>query len=126
MAVQSFPGIKPSSRVWTPGSKPQSTYRSQGGYEVRIQHGSLSVGAQLSLGFQNLLEAVGKQITDHYAIAQGSFETFAVPVEMFAGMTTYDYITATGTTWRYNRPPNVTYVAPGIQSITVELVAVPV
>jgi hypothetical protein len=125
MAVQSFPSIKPSSRVWTPGSKPQSIYTSQSGYEVRIQHGSLTVGSQLSLGFQNLLEVVGKQITDHYAIAQGSFETFALPVEIFAGMATYDYITATSTTWRYGRPPSVTYIAPGIQSINVELVAVP-
>lgn len=126
MAVQPFPSIKPSARSWIPGSRPQTAFRSQGGYEVRIQHGNVATGAQLSLGFQNVLEAVGKQITDHYAIAQGSFETFSLPAELFAGMTTYNYITATGTTWRYANPPSVTYVAPGIQSINVDLLAVPV
>ena len=126
MAVAAFPSIKPSARTWVPGSKPQTTYRSQGGYEVRIQHGNLVVGGQLILGFQNLLEATGKLITDHYATAEGSFETFSLPADIFAGMSSYSYINASGTTWRYASAPTVSYVAPGIQSISVDLLAVPV
>lgn len=126
MAVAAFPSIKPSARTWTPGAKPQTTFRSQSGFEVRIQHGNVSVGAELRLGFQNLTESVGKQITDHYAAAQGSYETFSLPNEVFAGMSSFGYITAAQTTWRYASPPTVTYVAPGIQSINVDLAAVPV
>lgn len=126
MAVSAFPSVRPSSRTWTPGARPQTTFRSQSGYEVRIQHGNVEVGAVLRLGFQNLRESVGKQITDHYATAQGSYETFSLPSDIFVGMTSYSYITATQTTWRYANPPSVTYVAPGIQSISVDLASVPV
>lgn len=126
MAVAAFPAIEPSVRSWTPGARPASVYNTVGGYEVRIQQGSIVVGSSLSLSFANLTEAVGKQITDHYALAQGSFETFSLPAQIFAGMTTFSYITPTGTTWRYAAPPIVSYVAPGIQSISVELLAIPV
>ena len=126
MAVAAFPAIEPSVRSWTPGARPASSYSSLSGYEVRVQHGSLAIGSSLSLSFSNLTEAVGKQITDHYATAQGSFETFALPAEVFAGMSGYDYITPAGTTWRYAGPPSVSYVAPGIQSVSVELLAIPV
>ena len=126
MAVANFPSIAPTSRSWTPGARPLSTYSSLSGYEVRVQHGNTAIGTALSLGFDNLTEAVGKQITDHYITAQGSFDTFALPAEIFAGMNSYAYVTPSGTTWRYARPPAVTYVAPGIQTVSVELIAIPV
>lgn len=126
MAVAAFPPINPSVRTWTPGARPASAFTSLGGYEVRVQHGSVAVGALLSLSFQNLTEAVGKQITDHFAVANGSFETFDLPAEIFAGMSSYDYITPSTTTWRYAGPPAVSYVSPGIQSVSVELIAVPI
>lgn len=126
MTVANFPAIAPTARSWTPGARPLSTYSSLSGYEVRVQHGNTSIGTSLSLSFANLTEAIGKQITDHYLTAQGSFETFALPAEVFAGMSNYDYITPSGTIWRYAGPPSVSYVAPGIQSVSVELMAVPV
>lgn len=126
MAVQAFPSISPTARAWTPGMRPMSAFASLAGYEVRVQHGSIAVGAQLRLSFQNLREEIGKQITDHFAIAQGTYETFELPAAVYAGMSSYDYITPTATTWRYAAPPSVTYEAPGIQSVSVDLAAVPV
>lgn len=126
MPVQAFPSIQPTARTWTPGMQPMSTFASLAGYEVRVQHGSVAVGAQLSLSFQNLKEEIGKQITDHFALAQGTFETFQLPAEIYAGMSSYSYVTPNTTTWRYTAKPSVTYVAPGIQTVSVDLTAVPV
>lgn len=126
MAIAAFPSVKPSARTWTPGARATSAFTSLSGYEVRVQHGSTAVGARLSLSFQNLTEAVSKQITDHFDLARGSFETFALPADVFSGMTGYEYITPSATTWRYAGPPSVTFVSPGIQSVSVELVAVPI
>jgi hypothetical protein len=95
------------------------------GYEVRVLHGSVATGQQLSLAFSNLLDAEGQQITDHYAIARGGFEVFDLPAEVFAGMASYGHIKPAGSKWRYASPPSVTYEAPGIQSVSVNLMAVP-
>lgn len=126
MAVAAFPEIAPSMRSWTPGNQPMQSLVSLSGYEARILLGPNPVGATLSLSFENLKEAVGKQITDHFALAKGLFETFDLPAVIFAGMSSYDYITPSTTTWRYAGPPAVSYVSPGIQSVSVELIAVPI
>lgn len=126
MAIIAFPGLKPNARAWTPGQPPMSALASMAGYEVRVRHGNTAVGQQLALSFSNLLDVEGRQITDHYALAQGSFEVFDLPPEVFAGMASYGHVKPADSKWRYASPPNVEYQAPGIQSVSVNLVAVPV
>jgi hypothetical protein len=96
------------------------------GYEVRVRHGSLAVGQQLSMAFDNLLEADAKAVTDHYATAFGELETFELPAAVYGGMASYGHIKPSQNQWRYSEPPRVTFVAPGIASVAVTLVAVPV
>jgi hypothetical protein len=96
------------------------------GYEVRVRHGSLAVDQQLTLAFDNLLEADAKAVTDHYALAYGQLETFELPAAVFGGMATYGHIKPPQNQWRYNGPPQVSYVSPGIASVSVILQAVPV
>jgi len=98
---------------------------SMAGYEVRIMTGSIAVGHRLTLQYTNLLEAACNQITDHYALANGTFELFDLPAAVFGGMASYGHIKPANNRWRYASPPTVNYVSPGIQSITVDLVAVP-
>jgi hypothetical protein len=124
MAVTSFPSIKPSSRSWTPGSQPVQSFTALSGYESRVLLGPNPIGATLSLGFQNLTETVFLQITSHYATAKGTYETFALPAELFAGMTNYAGVTPSGFEWRYTGPPTVEWTAPGIGNASVSLVAV--
>jgi hypothetical protein len=124
MPVAAFPAIKPSSRTWTPGSQPVQSFTALSGYEARVLLGPNPIGATLSLGFQNLTEAVFLQISAHYATAQGTYETFDLPVDAFAGITSYSGITPTGYKWRYSAPPSVEWVAPGIGNVSVSLLAV--
>jgi hypothetical protein len=119
-----FPSVAPTARVWTPGVRAQSVYQSIDGREIRFAHGTRVVGQRLSLGFDNVLEATGKLITDHYADVETTFESFTLPAEVFAGMASYAYTNSASNEWRYASPPQVTYVSPGIQSVTVELLGV--
>lgn len=125
MSAPIFPSLTPSARVWTPGQVPLATFVSAAGYEARVQLGAMDVGQSLSLSFDNRLEAAGKQITDHYAAAKGSLFLFELPAEVYGGMASYGHIKPSASMWRYAGPPSVTYVAPGIVSVSVELVAVP-
>jgi hypothetical protein len=124
MAVAAFPAIKPSGRTWIPGSKPVQAFTALSGYESRVLLGPNPIGAALQLAFQNLTEAVFTQITNHYSIAQGTYEIFDLPVEVFAGMSNYSGVTPSGFKWRYAGPPSIEWTAPGIGNVSVSLVAV--
>ena len=126
MTVASFPSIKPSSRTWTPGSQPVQSFTALSGYEARVLLGPKPIGATLSLGFQNLTEAVFLQITNHYATASSTYEVFDLPVEIFAGMTNYADVTPSGYKWRYASSPTIEWSAPGIGNASVSFVAVSV
>jgi len=125
MAVANFPSITPSARSWTPGRLPVQTLTSLAGYETRIQTGSIAVNQQLKLQFNNLSEAAGKSITDHFALAKGVYEQFDLPAAVFGGMSSYGHIKPSGNLWRYESAPSVEYGPNGRQSIEVSLVAVP-
>jgi hypothetical protein len=101
------------------------TVTSLAGYEVRVLMGAVAVDQRLTLQFSNLLEVDGRQITDHYALAEGGFHTFDLPSAVLAGMTSGGHLKPSNSKWRYASPPSVTYEAPGIQSVSVTLVAVP-
>ena len=122
--MSTFPSVKPSSRSWTPGARPQTIHQALDGVEIRFVHGTRTVGQQLSLSFENVTEAVGKSITDHYAANGTTYGTFALPAEVFAGMNAYNYTNEATNAWRYAGPPQVTYQTPGYQTVTVDLLGV--
>lgn len=124
MVVAAFPSIKPSSRVWTPGSQPVQSFTALSGYEARVLLGSNPINAKLQLDFRNRMEAVLLQITAHYALAKGVYEVFDLPADVLAGMGNYGSVTPSGFKWRYAGPPSVDWVAPGIGNASVSLLAV--
>lgn len=124
MAVSDFPSLAPSARSWTPGRRPVQAFSSQSGYEVRALFGNRPVGQQLSLSFANISDATGELITAHFEEALGVYEVFDLPAAVFAGMAGFAHVKPSGNQWRYAKAPDVTYVAPGVQSVSVELVAV--
>lgn len=125
MSITAFPAIEPSSRTWTPGSPPITTFNTLSGHEARILLGDKAVGTSLSLGFDNLLESELVKITDHYLKAKGSYESFSLPLAVHAGMTGYSRVTPANFVWRYASAPSVSWVSPGIGNVSVSLLAVP-
>jgi hypothetical protein len=124
MAITAFPAVKPSSRTWMPGSQPSAAFNTLSGYESRVLLGSQPIGTQLQLTFNNQTEEIVLGFTEHFAKAKGTYETFDVPNDVFAGMTNYGAVTPEGQTWRYNAAPQVVWVSPGIANVQIRLVAI--
>lgn len=124
MAITAFPAIEPSSRAWVPGSQPVKSFSTLSGYESRVLLGAEPVGTSLQMSFQNLQEVVVLRITDHFVKAKGTYETFALPDAVFAGMTDYGKVTPDGQVWRYASSPSIQWVSPGIANVTVSLTAI--
>lgn len=122
--MSDFPAIKPTTRAWTPGVRAQSLYESIDGVEIRFLHGERVTKQRLVLTFDNITEAQGVSITDHYAANGTTYGIFDLPAEVFAGQGSYSYTNDPNNSWRYSSPPQVTYGRPGYQSISVELLGV--
>lgn len=117
-----FPAIRPSGRAYQPPRFPMQTFATLSGYETRVRYGSHSIGAVLSLSFQNLKEAQVNEVLGHFAAAEGAMHFFGLPAEVAAGMSSTAAIT--GARWRYADAPSVEWVAPGVASVSCSLVSV--
>jgi hypothetical protein len=121
-----FPDIKPASREYDPGDWPIKRYSSNSGAEVRMLYGSRRVNAKLRLGYENIPDANAQSFLDDFNAQAGTYATFTLPGNVFAGWTgSRSSIDAPPSTrWRYEEPPRVTSVFPGRSSVQISLVAV--
>tara|TARA_Y100000004_G_C8920476_1_gene415189 strand:- start:29 stop:406 length:378 start_codon:yes stop_codon:yes gene_type:complete len=122
-----FPTIEPSSRTFDPGNYPVKTFTSQSGTETRILYGSNRTNMKLSLTYANISDAVAQQFLTHYDDVQGTFQTFSVLTETKSGWSgNADAFSAApqSNRYRYEGPPQVAQVRPGISTVTVSLIGV--
>ena len=122
--MSAFPPLKPTARSWTAGQLPMQSFVGMGGNEIRVVTGNRMAGQQLSLVFGNLQEAQASLISTHYDGRLGSFLAFEVPSEIYAGWAYSQSSKPAGNRWRYAGPPSMSFVAPGIITVSVDLVAV--
>ena len=122
-----FPSLTPSSRNFSPGDFPVKKFRAQSGAETRILYGSKRTGMQLDLSYKNISAANAELFLDHYHEMNGTYKTFAIGTKSKEGWSgNSDAIEAVpwGNNYRYNAPPKVTQVKPGISNVQVDLVGV--
>lgn len=121
-----FPSLRPTSRAYESGDFPVRTYKSQSGVEARILYGSRRTGMTLSLAFDNITDTQAEQFLDHYDETKGTYFTFTLPTAVRTGWSgNADAIdAATGNRWRYDGPPSVSNIRPGISSVSVKLIGV--
>jgi len=120
--MSQFPGLQPSGRAFVPATVPMNAFTSVSGKETRVIMGDTAVGPQLTLSFNNILEAVGQRILDHYRTQLGVALQFELAPQVYAGWAQYLNELPAGQKWRYGGAPEVEFVAPGIMSISVSLV----
>lgn len=123
----SYPRIAPTGRAYDPGDWPVKTYRSQNGAEVRLLYGSVRTGMTLRLDYANVPDATAQQFLEHYNEMNGTFRAFSFD------LTTWNRILAgwggsssplkppAGTDWRYDGPPSLSAVRPGVSTVSVTL-----
>lgn len=123
-----FPALKPTSRSFDSGNYPVKTFKAQSGAEVRILYGDKKSGSKLSLTYENITDDQAAQFLTHFDETKGTYSTFAIDLATRAGWqpstAPFGFRIGTGAAWRYEGPPEITTVHPGISTVRVELVSV--
>jgi hypothetical protein len=123
-----FPELVPSSRTFSPGDFPIKKFNTQSGAEIRILYGSRMVNQVFELSYANISDSQAESFLTDYGDQKGTFQTFNLPNAVFEGWTAGRdigrYERGPATLWRYDAPPAVVSVRPGISSVTVKLRAV--
>jgi len=120
-----YPTTRPSSRTYTPGDWAVKRYNAMSGAEVRIRYGDKRFDARFALSYTNIPDAVAEQFLLHYDQQLGTYKKFTLPPEVLSGWSGSSYIPSTDKMqFRYEGPPRVEAVRPGVSSVTVELAGV--
>tara|TARA_B100001250_G_scaffold124629_1_gene105930 strand:- start:6176 stop:6598 length:423 start_codon:yes stop_codon:yes gene_type:complete len=135
MAAVNFPSnLAPSSRSFTAGEYPQTVFEAQNGAKSVIRYGNKVVNAKLTLGFTNISDENVMSILYNYKDVNSEWKyiTFSktkglqgiehngLANTVIAGTSNY---MESGLRWRYDGPPNVTSVQPGINNVSCKFVA---
>jgi len=121
-----YPTLTPTSRSYSSGDYPVKTFKSQSGAESRILYGNRRTGMSLDLQYDNITDTNAELFLDHYDETKGSYTTFNLPSTALNGWAgnTDALDAATANSWRYDGPPQITNVRPGISSVQIKLVGV--
>lgn len=122
--MTTFPALQPSGRTFTPGEYPNTPFRSWSGAEGRVRHSNVMLESALRLTFTGITEAQMLSILSHYQGQRGSFESFALPNDVWSGVTTVGDYSLTGYRWRYAGPPTVTDLPCGNHIVELSLATV--
>ena len=128
-----FPNIRPTTRSFTMGDYPSTTYRSLSGVTFRRNFGNKQTGYTIDLQFKNIGDSAelrpnsgtAYQIMQHYINVDGTLETFKLQDHVFDGMSESmeSLIQApSAIKWRYAEPPKVQSVKAGVSTVTVKLI----
>jgi len=123
-----FPTIPPTGRTFDPGDFANTKYRANSGAEFRILYGSKRTGMKVQLTYENITDAQAELFLDHYHEMQGTFQQFEL-TDAANGMKAGwegngDAIGAVAwdSQWRYEKPPQLKSIYPGVSAVTVNLV----
>ena len=123
-----FPSLVPTARTFDAGDFPVKIYKSQNGKEHRILYGSNRTNMKLSLTYANITDANAELFLDHYEEEQGTFGTFdSVPSgyeKGWEGNASEIDAQTFGNKYRYEGPPQVVQVRPGVSTVKVNLIGV--
>jgi len=137
--AQLFPSVKPTSRSYTPGTYPSTTFESLDGTKTHLRFGNKPVNATLTLGFANITDGQVGLILKNYddvnsvwdyvkfteangsAGIKGAGSGYFLRKEIHADSGTGE--TENGLKWRYAGPPSVTSVFPGRCNVICSFVA---
>jgi len=121
-----YPTYAPTGRSFSAGDYPYKTFQSQNGKEVRILYGDKRTGMTLDLSYDNIPDTQADDFVAHYDETKGGFSSFALPSAFRTGWSgsVAAIDAATGNQWRYQEPPTIRSVRPGISSVTVKLIGV--
>ena len=126
---RAFPSIKPTSRSYTPGNYPSTSFESLDGTKIHIRYGNKRVNATLSLGFSNITDAQTYEILENYRQVNSVWDyvTFS-SANGTAGvgstnLSNYFKESGSGLIWRFSKPPSVTSTFKGRSNVSCSFTA---
>ncbi len=123
-----FPSLVPTSRSFDPGNYPVKAFKAQNGAEVRILYGSFRTNMKMQLSYANISDTEAELFLDHFDAMQGTFQTFVIGQlqETKGGWKgrSSSLSAIDANEYRYENPPQVAQVRPGISTVTVNLIGV--
>lgn len=131
--MTTFPTLVPTSRTFESGDYPVKTFKAQNGSEHRILYGSNRTNMKLSLNYANITDSEAELFLDHFDAVQGTFQTFELAAKRVSNGSarggwegSFSALSADvqGNRYRYEGPPQVAQVRPGISTVTVNLIGV--
>ena len=116
-----FPDLTPTTRKFTPGVRPETNFSSQNGSTSFVCFGNRMVDAKLELGFSNIDDTYAEDILAHYN-STGSDDHVIFDSNHGLGGMSDSLITRvntlnSGLRFRYDGPPEITSVFPGVSSV---------
>ncbi len=137
---RNFPGIKPSSRSYSPGSYPQQQFEALNGVKTTLRYGQNRTDATLALGFSNISDAEAALILENYEDVNSNWDyvTFTSADGVYGVSDSKDVDGQTnpvsslqslvkeggsGLKWRYSGPPTVTSTFKGFSNVSCSFVA---
>lgn len=130
MASYAFPNLKPSKRSYEPGTYPQTEFQAQNGAKTIVRYGDRRVDSRLQLVFENIPDADAASILANYEAvnADWNYVTFTKDDGgAGAGTSLAPYLRESGGSglkYRYDGPPQVTSVYPGLSTVSCTFVGV--
>ena len=125
-----LPGIKPTSRTFTPGVIAETVFEAQNGATSFVRFGNFPINTKLSLSYQNISESDASRFIDVYNrcitqdkgihIGDGSGTVADIVDDMEMGDTVRGI--DNGLMYRFERPPAVQAVLSGRYNLTIDLV----
>ena len=129
MALDStYPQLVPSSRSFDPGNFAVKSYNAQDGAEVRFIYGDKRVGMKLQLTYQNISDTDAEAFINHFHKMKGTFTQFLLGTGQagakkgWEGSANYLGAEFWGSRWRYESPPQLQSIYPGVSTVTVNLI----
>jgi hypothetical protein len=122
--MTTFPSLIPSTRTFTPGIYPHTTFAGMSGKSNRVRNSNAMLQSQLRLSFLAISEADMLSILAHYNGQQGSFLSFPLPSAVWSGGTASDF-ELSGYGWIYREPPTVEDLMCGGHNVQLLLETVP-
>jgi hypothetical protein len=120
-----YPTLRPSDRNYTPGDWGIKKFNAASGAEIRLRYGDKRFGAKFALQYKNVPDANAALFLEHYNETLGTYRKFTLPTQVLAGWNGTNYIPNTSEMqFRYEGPPEVQSVRPGVSTVSVTLLGV--
>ena len=121
-----FPSLTPSARTFVPGGVPLVQKQTLSGSVSGFRRGNRRINQTLQLSYQNLTEAQVTEIRNHFDDRQGTFKTFYLSNETWAGYDSPPVPLLSDNIWRYVNPPIISDGFTSRWNIEIELESVPI